>query len=54
MNPFHMIPVLSLVLLVILLTVGDEIGPFLKSLGLFADPTHRELMRICKQARSIK
>ncbi len=49
MDPINLIPVLGIVCFIVVMTVGDSMGNLLKLLG---DPQERELIQICKQARS--
>lgn len=51
MSPFHFVGILSVVIVVAVVTVGDDIAALIRSLFTVADPLQRALMDVCEQAR---
>jgi hypothetical protein len=51
MNPFHLVGILSVVMVIVVVTVGDDIQEFIRGLFCAADPMQRALMQICQEAR---
>lgn len=48
---FHLIAALGIVLVAVTIMVGDEIIALAQNLGWLMDPAHRELIKICQEAR---
>lgn len=51
MNAIHLFGVLSVIMVVVVVTVGDDVQEFIRSIFVFADPMQRALMDICQEAR---
>lgn len=51
MSTFHLFGVLSIIILIVVSTIGDDVQEFIRSLFCTADPMQRALMQICQEAR---
>jgi len=51
MSSFHLIGIGAVLLFAVIITVGDDIAHFFKTFMGQLNPTERELIRVCQQAR---
>jgi hypothetical protein len=51
MSTFHLFGVLSIIILIVVATIGDDVQEFIRSIFCATDPMQRALMQVCREAR---